>query len=322
MKVAVTVSIYPVAVNYDALIEYAIEAGQYGHNDSDVTNQNFTPERKGTADLGIILVKFDKELSSEEALRQLDKRGLRPATFPELLAFGRKYPDVQREFGIVALGSVWHYLGQRRVLFLTDFDGKRSLQSERLNHGKWNSICRFAAVRKSRARKVLVTGIFNVKLGGATTTDDIVKEWEDTTKAPFNNLTQKNFPLTPHAEEIVEIEIFDPGDDYSDEHGEGGFSEEEGLACLEASELERPTYEHALRFAEQWGRVTTFEDKPFILFLHEPWSGRGDNCAVVEIDRGPNDRSLHLRTPHSDFNNVMLAGVRRHADNRPRFTGE
>ncbi len=42
----------------------------------------------------------------DEVLDELEKRGLRPAVYEELLAFAAKFPEEQREYPITALGSI------------------------------------------------------------------------------------------------------------------------------------------------------------------------------------------------------------------------
>lgn len=56
---------------------------------------------------------FLKEASPsiEEVLEELSQLHLTPETVLELLAFGRKYPDVQRDFPIVQLGCTYNPLG-------------------------------------------------------------------------------------------------------------------------------------------------------------------------------------------------------------------
>lgn len=79
---------------------------------------------------------------------ELDRRGLRPATIEELLAFGAAYPDKQREFSIIALGSVC--IGQpiRRnyvpCLWLESAGRCLGLRGAEL--GGWYANYRFAAV--------------------------------------------------------------------------------------------------------------------------------------------------------------------------------
>ena len=142
--------------------------------------------------------------------------------------------------------------------------------------------------------------VFKVKMGGANNTDEITKALG----FPFNDwITQANFPLTASETPTEdEIEIVDPGK---------SFSEEEGLAILKENGLLRPTYEHGIRFAEQHGKATTSEKKPFVIFLHEAWRGPRRSRRVVYLFRHALYRRLGLRFPDGRFDvYCVLAGVR------------
>jgi len=139
---------YPLSVDYGRSVEKGVKAGRYDWANSDITSRNFPTERKGTAEVVVELIHFNRNISTDEALRELDKAGMRPAELHELLAFGKKYPEVQREFPIVALGSVWQYRdGFRVVPFLYRDGSGRDLGLDWVVGG-WSGICRFAAVRK------------------------------------------------------------------------------------------------------------------------------------------------------------------------------
>ena len=142
--------------------------------------------------------------------------------------------------------------------------------------------------------------VFTVKMGGANNTDEITAALG----FPFNDwITQKNFPLTASKTPTEdEIEIVDPGH---------SFSEEEGLAILKEKGLLRPTYEHGIRFAEQHGKATTSEKKPFVIFLHEAWRGPDRGRRIVYLCRRAEYRRLDLDCPDDRFNDdCVLAGVR------------
>jgi hypothetical protein len=133
--------------------------------------------------------------------------------------------------------------------------------------------------------------VFKVKMGGANNTDEITAALG----FPFNDwIAQASFPLTASETPTEdEIEIVDPGK---------SFSQEEGLQILKEKGLLRPTYEHGIRFAEQHGKATTSEKKPFVIFLHEAWR---------DPDRDAEYRELSLRYPGIRFRDIyVLAGVR------------
>ncbi len=139
---------YPVTVNYALSAEDAVKAGKYDWTNNNITSKNFPSKRKGTTEAEIVFVHFNREIESDDVLRELDKQGLRPAELPEGLAFGAKYPDIQREFPVVILGSVWRApYGRRYCACLGGGGSRRYLFLAWLDYG-WDGSCRFAAVRK------------------------------------------------------------------------------------------------------------------------------------------------------------------------------
>jgi len=138
---------YVVTVNHDLSLAAMIRAGQYDWVNSDITSDHFPiKDEEGTKD-ALELVHFERYIESDDVLRELDRRGLRSATIEELLAFGAKYPELQRQFPIVALGSVWRRLDGRFVPCLWSGAGKRYLGLSWFESG-WSDRCRFLAVRK------------------------------------------------------------------------------------------------------------------------------------------------------------------------------
>lgn len=95
-------------------------------------------------------VHMNRGASTEEVLVEMDRCGLRPALFEELLAFAKAHPDEQRKYPIVVLGSVWvRPDGNRLVACLNEYDGRRRLHLRLFwCGGDWVGGCRFLAVRK------------------------------------------------------------------------------------------------------------------------------------------------------------------------------
>lgn len=139
---------FPVTVNYDLSLTEMIAAGKYNWTNDDITAEHFPVSGSGQVEVNVELVHFNRVIESENALKELDKAGFRPATLAELLTFGAKYPDKQREFPIIALGSVWRSrLGRRDVPVLWSRSYERDLHLAWFGH-EWDEDCRFAAVRK------------------------------------------------------------------------------------------------------------------------------------------------------------------------------
>ena len=141
-------AVYKVVVDYYNLsLAQMIEAGKYYWVNDDITAEHF-PVKGESKQVEITLLHFDRYISSDEAVKEIDKMGYRPATLPELLALGASQPELQRQFPIVALGSVWQgRYGDRYVPYLWDDGSGRYLDLDWFDDG-WNPGDRFAVVRK------------------------------------------------------------------------------------------------------------------------------------------------------------------------------
>lgn len=136
---------YPIDVP-SSTISDLVRSGRYDWSNSDINDSHFKADEPHQAE--VILRHFGKDMSTDNVLKVLDAEGLRPATMSELLTLGIKYPQLQMEFPIVELGSVWQLVsGHRFVGYLHRFGQKRKLYLNRFGFG-WYKICRFAAVRK------------------------------------------------------------------------------------------------------------------------------------------------------------------------------
>lgn len=75
-----------------------IATGHYNHTNPDINDRNFPLQGEGEVPLDLILVHFNRDITSKDAIAELKQMGLRPATLPELLALGEKYPEEQRQY--------------------------------------------------------------------------------------------------------------------------------------------------------------------------------------------------------------------------------
>ena len=139
---------FTLLVNYDRRVEAGVRAGHYDWSNSDITDKNFPTTQQGTKEISAQLIHFNKTMFTDQVLTELDKQNLRPANLQELLVLGEKHPDLQREFPIVALGSVWQRLsGYRDCPYLDGSGSERYLSLLWIDVG-WSEVCRFAAVSK------------------------------------------------------------------------------------------------------------------------------------------------------------------------------
>lgn len=135
-----------ITVNYGLSFAEMIAAGHYDWTNSDITEERFPVKGIGKVERNIELIHFGYDIASDDAVKELARRGPRPATTEELLAFGTKYPELQRKFSIVALGSSAHVSGRRYVPFLCRLGAKRNLYLFWWGVG-WLDVYRFLAVR-------------------------------------------------------------------------------------------------------------------------------------------------------------------------------
>ena len=134
-------------VDYSLTMEQMIALGQYDWKNDNITSERFPVKGEGKKEIVGELVKYGSAMSSEAVLADLDKKGFRPATIEELLAFGAAFPEFQRKFPIVALGSVAEIHGRRVVACLGGGDSGRGLGLIWFGGG-WVAFCHFLAVRK------------------------------------------------------------------------------------------------------------------------------------------------------------------------------
>ena len=139
---------HTLTVNYGQSVEDALKAGNYDWVNDYITSRNFPPTRRGTETVEVSLVHFGRVMTSDEVLEELDRQGLRPATVEELLALGAQYPDLQRQFPIIALGSVCVGPSGHRSVPVLWSDGRYRDASLDWLDDDWGSCYRSLAVSK------------------------------------------------------------------------------------------------------------------------------------------------------------------------------
>jgi hypothetical protein len=110
LKVVVKVIALPpftqkLTVNYDRSIEDLVAAGDYDSTNRDVTDNNFPSSESSEKEVEFGMFHYGECISSEKAIANMEEAGFRPATMKELLSYGEKNPEEQREYLIIALGS-------------------------------------------------------------------------------------------------------------------------------------------------------------------------------------------------------------------------
>lgn len=141
-------------VNYNRPMESVIRAGEYDWKNNNVTYKNFPRQDFGKYRVTAYLFWYNHSIESKKFLSNVGKRrnqGIVAGGVLDLLVFGEKHPDVQREISVVELRDIWvDSNGERKVVGLWGpFDG-RGLYLGSFDAG-WGSYCCFLAVRKELA---------------------------------------------------------------------------------------------------------------------------------------------------------------------------
>jgi hypothetical protein len=124
-----------------------IARGKYGSVNSDINEKRFPHDVTTVGEWEFKLAHPNRSISSEDAKKESEAGGWSSAKAEHLFAFGEAFPEEQRKYPIVALGSVCEVRGSRRVLALWDDGGKRGLGLSWWCGG-WRPFCRFLVVRK------------------------------------------------------------------------------------------------------------------------------------------------------------------------------
>lgn len=136
---------YLVLVDNSLTLADMVAAGGYDEAEID---RDMDERYPGIADsaVEVTLARFSGWIKTDDVLCLLERNGYRPATLPELLAFGASHPSTQRHFPIIAFVSVTGN-GQPYLAVCLDHGGqKRYLYSFFYSH-PWCTDFRFAVVR-------------------------------------------------------------------------------------------------------------------------------------------------------------------------------
>jgi hypothetical protein len=130
-------------------LDKLLAAGKYDWISPDVTDEHFPLKQKGTVQVSVLPVVLGcgHYVDNTDALVQLATRGLRPATIDHLLTFGATFPDEQRKYPIVALGSVSRIHDHSCIPFLAAAGTSRFIGVLAWDD-EWSNAMRFLALKE------------------------------------------------------------------------------------------------------------------------------------------------------------------------------
>lgn len=108
---------YRITVGDGRSTEELVEAGKYGYAHSQVVTENF-PARQfgGNRVWEVVLLSFDRDVSSEEATQEVAGLGLERPHYEDALYFGIEFPDAQLEGPVAFLHDPWFgWYGRRGI---------------------------------------------------------------------------------------------------------------------------------------------------------------------------------------------------------------
>jgi len=137
---------FTVTIDYTQSLADMIRAGNYDWVNEDITQEHFPIQGERRQEVTVTLFHFNRSVSSGDAIAGIKQQGYRPGEIEHLLALGAAHPDLQKQFPIIALGSVWSPPGGSRCVPSVPWRGAgRSLHLLWFD-GAWRPSCRFIAV--------------------------------------------------------------------------------------------------------------------------------------------------------------------------------
>ncbi len=139
--------IFRLTIDYSLTLEQIIATGQYDWKNDDITAKRFPIKGDGIVEYEARYFHFNRNISSEDAVKEMEAAGWQPAKIEHALSHGKTFPDEQRKFPIIGLGSVAEVSCSRGVPCL-----RGSVSERRLGLDWWGDVWspdyRFLAVRK------------------------------------------------------------------------------------------------------------------------------------------------------------------------------
>lgn len=140
-----------VRVDYAQSLDAMIAAGRYDWKNDYITAKRFKLEGDGNVEFESCLFHFDRYIESPDAVKAIEAADKdnpwSPGKIEHVLSFGAFFPEEQRKYPIIALGSVATISGRRSVPVLWESGTGRNLDLPWWSSG-WHDDYRFLAVRK------------------------------------------------------------------------------------------------------------------------------------------------------------------------------
>ncbi|OGY88998.1 MAG: hypothetical protein A3B30_02815 [Candidatus Komeilibacteria bacterium RIFCSPLOWO2_01_FULL_52_15] len=115
---------YSVKVYYEVQLEAILRAG-FDEFEPDITSEHFPAWRLGVHTIDALLIRFDDELTPQQALLRLEAVGFRGGTPLEVATLGKDFPHLQERAALVAPLPVWSRDDGGPLIVVLDYEGRR-----------------------------------------------------------------------------------------------------------------------------------------------------------------------------------------------------
>ena len=188
--------LFDFTVDYTRTVAEMVQAGKYDRSSNIITSEHYPIPKNKVGKKENIFAKmfcYNRFMSSKDAIREMKKEGFRPATAHEAMAFSEKNPDLQRQYPIIALGSIWRDNYSHNILFLDGNICERKLIFGDWGGGKWAGYCRFLGVRIEKSDTQDGINLINLTVDYAKTIEQAVADGNY--DCASKHITTKNFPF-------------------------------------------------------------------------------------------------------------------------------
>ena len=142
--------IFNFTVDYNRSVEEMVMARKYDWLDTNVIDRYPIPKDKvgQSENISAELIHFNRLIYYEDAINEIAKEGYRGITAHEMMAFGESNSELQEDFPIIALESIWQIEAYRALLAFTASSLFNYDLSGNLIGGDFPAVCRFLVVQK------------------------------------------------------------------------------------------------------------------------------------------------------------------------------
>lgn len=132
-------SSWDITVDYSININDMIDNGNYDYVHKNIDSSYFFYDTSGISELEIHIIHLNGGYHINQVVQTLSEHNWRPINFLELLCLGIQYPDLQRQFSIIALDASWFdNSGICYMPYLSVNEHGRCLSLQKDNSGTWH----------------------------------------------------------------------------------------------------------------------------------------------------------------------------------------